>query len=446
MKGASSIKKAGRVPEELIRPGEQLDFSVLPSPAGDEWSRLMGRKQRFLSVCEIIQTYDAVGGMEVYLRNLNEGLLERGGTVHMLYMTDRRGDKPRTEKVGNGVVIHHPVYQPDSKLGQLNEFNPMTLLKFSTELSRILESNDVNIVHLHNVNLPISVIGAMVAKAHKAGVAVTHHYGEEHMRGRSLEKLVKRALADITLHFADRKLGVSLSAARALGTGAQVIGTSVDTEYFSPDAESVNPDGIRRNYGLGDSKVILYPARMEPPKGQMDLLKAVKLMAERRKDFKVVLMGRPQSKEYVKALDDYVRDNNLEDFVLILPAADKKTVRDWYAVEDVTVLPSRSEALGLIILESFAMEKPVVATKVGGIPEVVVHGRNGLLVEPENPRQMADALNSVLDDPEMARRMGERGRELVVKEFSPKALVDNYMEVYRELTREVSERRTSKRR
>jgi glycosyltransferase involved in cell wall biosynthesis len=97
------------------------------------------------------------------------------------------------------------------------------------------------------------------------------------------------------------------------------------------------------------------------------------------------------------------------------------------------VLPSRSEGLGLVLIEAMAAGLPVVATDVGGIPEVVVHGETGLLVPPEDAGALATAIRQVLADPALAARMGEAGRIRAATYFSAERMAEQTVALYREL-------------
>ena len=100
----------------------------------------------------------------------------------------------------------------------------------------------------------------------------------------------------------------------------------------------------------------------------------------------------------------------------------------------VVVIPSRwQEPFGLVALEAALMARPIVATRVGGLPEIVVHQRTGLLVENENSKAISEAIAFLLDRPETATRMGREARIRVLKEFSWRAHVDSYDVLYREL-------------
>src|SRR5262249_3014847 len=97
---------------------------------------------------------------------------------------------------------------------------------------------------------------------------------------------------------------------------------------------------------------------------------------------------------------------------------------------DVVVCCSHVEPLGLCLLEAMACERPVVATRVGGIPEVVDDGKTGILVSPQSPEQLANAVQRLMDDPRLRQRMGLAGRERVIRLFDHKAYLNNILSVY----------------
>jgi glycosyltransferase involved in cell wall biosynthesis len=112
-------------------------------------------------------------------------------------------------------------------------------------------------------------------------------------------------------------------------------------------------------------------------------------------------------------------------------------VADVLAALDVFVMPSRHEGLGVAVLEAMAMSLPVVASAVGGIPEVVKPRETGLLVPPDDPAALAAALNELLRDVEKAKRMGVAGRERVLAEFSMEEMASRYERLYDDVSRRV---------
>jgi len=111
----------------------------------------------------------------------------------------------------------------------------------------------------------------------------------------------------------------------------------------------------------------------------------------------------------------------------------RQDIPSLLALAEALVLPSLNEGFGLVLLEAMAMGKPVVASAVGGIPEVVLDGRTGLLVPPADPEALAVAILRLLEDPRAAQRLGEAGRERARESFSREAFIQAHRKLYGEL-------------
>jgi glycosyltransferase involved in cell wall biosynthesis len=111
----------------------------------------------------------------------------------------------------------------------------------------------------------------------------------------------------------------------------------------------------------------------------------------------------------------------------------RDNVAEVLALADVFVLPSESEGFGRVLVEAMAMGRPVVATNVGGIPDIVLDGETGLLVEPADPAALASAVGALLDEPARAARLGAAGRARAESTFSLGAHVDAVERVYDEI-------------
>jgi glycosyltransferase involved in cell wall biosynthesis len=135
--------------------------------------------------------------------------------------------------------------------------------------------------------------------------------------------------------------------------------------------------------------------------------------------------------EYRRKLDDKVSSLGLTDRVRFTGL--RKDVPQVLAAAAVSVLPSLSEGISNSLLESMAAGVPVVATRVGGTPEVIEDGEHGLLVPPGDPQAVADAILAVLGDPELAARLSANGRRRAREEFSFEAVVRRTEDLYREL-------------
>lgn len=108
----------------------------------------------------------------------------------------------------------------------------------------------------------------------------------------------------------------------------------------------------------------------------------------------------------------------------------QRPVADFLAEIDILVVPSRSDALPLVLLQAMAGQLPIVASAVGGIPEALEHGVEGILVPPDNPERLASAINQVIANPDIARAYGLRARQRADREFSVKKMLRGYFEAY----------------
>jgi glycosyltransferase involved in cell wall biosynthesis len=165
--------------------------------------------------------------------------------------------------------------------------------------------------------------------------------------------------------------------------------------------------------------------RLVPVKAYPILLKAAKLVFREIPPAHLVIVGDgPLRNELVQLARDY----NMMDRVHFLGA--RKDVSEILGAFDVYVLCSESEGMSNTILEAMASGRPVVATAVGGNPELVVDGETGLLVRPNHPHRLATAIMKLLREPACRRRLGQGGRRRVEEQFSLESMVRNYAKVY----------------
>jgi glycosyltransferase involved in cell wall biosynthesis len=141
--------------------------------------------------------------------------------------------------------------------------------------------------------------------------------------------------------------------------------------------------------------------------------------------FKLLIVGEGPERERVEAA---ARSLGLEASVVF--AGHASDVRPFYALADVLALPSHSEGSPLVLLEAMAAGVPVVATAVGGVPEVATDGETALLVPPHDPSAIANALARVLSDATLARSLAERAAAHVAERFSPEARARALVRIY----------------
>jgi glycosyltransferase involved in cell wall biosynthesis len=191
------------------------------------------------------------------------------------------------------------------------------------------------------------------------------------------------------------------------------------------DAELAgSPATLREELGIPpEPPVIGLVGRLDPIKDQLTFLRAATLVAQKRSDALFLLVGlsRPSSRfarfaPYYREILRQVRGPALRGRVLY--TGWRSRMAPVMASLDVLVQPSTRETFGRTLIEAMATRKPVIASRVGGMPEVVADQESGLLVPKEDPQSLAAAIIKLLDDPPRTREMGEAGRRRVEKLFS----------------------------
>ncbi len=165
-------------------------------------------------------------------------------------------------------------------------------------------------------------------------------------------------------------------------------------------------DSSYNNEIIDDKKYLLCIAAHNQKKGIDILINAFSQLKARNSSIQLLLVGdgplRHEHEELVKAL-------GLQDWIVFLGERGRKDVIQLLHGCELFVLPSRSEPFGIVITEAMACRKPVVATRVGGIPEIIENGNSGILVEPDNPVSLCEAINSVLEDEDLRTRLAANG-------------------------------------
>jgi len=179
---------------------------------------------------------------------------------------------------------------------------------------------------------------------------------------------------------------------------------------------------------LKNNIVIMHVASLSPVKGHVFLLEAFKKIISQIKDVKLVLIGEDMLNG---TLQSKAVQMGLKEDVLFL--GERKDVSSLLTVADITVLPSLSEGMSNSILEYMAAAKPVIATNVGGNPELIQDGFNGLLIEKENVEELSHALLKLIQDNNLRQIMGQNGFSMVKTKFTMDAMIGHYDRLYKEI-------------
>ena len=205
--------------------------------------------------------------------------------------------------------------------------------------------------------------------------------------------------------------------------GVEVIYNSADTDFFykRKDFEFIDPEGYK------DRKVIFYCGRLIGLKGVGILIKSMKEVIKMHEDALFLFAGRGNQRYFENLLRELEIPRKNYEF---LGHVDYNRLVEYYSISDVFVLPSFHENLPTSLLEAMACEVPCIATNVGGVPEVINNGENGIILSAGDTKGLADTINTVLSDYDKCVEMGKMGRDMVLDKFCWKENVKRIVKLY----------------
>jgi len=302
---------------------------------------------------------------------------------------------------------------------------PLGLLRLVQRLARV----DVLHAHLFDPGLVGLLAGALAQTRVRV---LTRHYSDYHTR---IHKRSHVAVDRLTTRLSHAVIAVSEDTARHLIEVEQAPTTKVRTIVNGVDFArlALSPPEVRARLrselGGDDALVLLLPARLHPEKGHTFLFRALELLrdAESRRFVALIAGAGPSAAAYAAE----VQTRGIVPQVRFL--GHRHDVADLMAISDAVVLPSVAEAFGLVLVEALYLGTPVIATRVGGIPEIVADGIDGMLVPPADPSALAEALRAFAANPGLRERLRGAGSARMKDRFGFPAMMQAYEGLYEEL-------------
>lgn len=203
----------------------------------------------------------------------------------------------------------------------------------------------------------------------------------------------------------------------------RLVSLRVDPSLFNPvsdtrlkvDNEGITPTPPGRSPDQSVGAKIGYVGRLVDGKGLEDLFEAVKILKSQNVEFNCLMFGTGPLEAQLKKMANNL---NIEDKIEWRGFAPYSKVPEALSQIDIFVYPSWHEGFGRSIMEALAMEKAVVATRVGGIPDLIKDGENGFLVEPHNPEALSKKIKELMENKDLREKFGKAGREWVSKNFN----------------------------
>jgi glycosyltransferase involved in cell wall biosynthesis len=303
-------------------------------------------------------------------------------------------------------------------------------LKVAPRLRSLIRQEGIDLIHAHHWG-PFFYAAMARVPSRSPAVLLTEH-GRQHPDPPRRSHFVANRLL---LGRHDRLLAVGQRVRQALidkegfpSHRVEVIYNGIDTVAFA-DAERCRGT-VREELGIGEGEfVILQVARLHALKDHATAIRAIGRVVNRLRDVRLILAGEgPQASEIGCLIDRL----GLRAHVQLLGHCSE--VKRVLAAADLALLSSVSEGIPLSLIEGMAAGLPVLATRVGGIPEVVEEGRTGMLVSAGDDEAMAQQILRLADDGACRERMGQAGRERASELFSETRMVAQYDRLYRDMT------------
>ncbi|MCI5221811.1 MAG: glycosyltransferase family 4 protein [Candidatus Electrothrix sp. AR4] len=321
--------------------------------------------------------------------------------------------------------------------------NPLNKVKLpalvGAELAAVTKrvlARDYDIIHSHWL-LPQGFTGMLAQKLKPIPHVVTVHGGDVFgLRGQILS-IAKRAV---------------LNTASAVTVNSSV--TENEVMQLTPNLDTVHripmgvstqlpnsgykqlTESIRQRYCKGKGPLVLFVGRLVEEKGVEDFLRAIVIVRKQFPEVRALIAGAGQDRTYFERLSISLK---LDDCVKFSGWVTPEEIPAYYLAADIFVGPSRRaengwvEAQGLTFLEAMTSGIPVIATRLGGVVDSVLHEETGLLVDERSPQQIADALHRLLSDKNLRQQISRNGRKMVDSQFSRQASAETFSSLFKEL-------------
>jgi L-malate glycosyltransferase len=378
-----------------------------------------------------ITCYPTYGGSGVVGAELGLELAKRGHEIHFISYAPpmRLGGAARNQR-----ITFHPV---DMLSYPLFEYPPYTDA-LASKLFAIAEAERLDVLHMHYA-IPHAVSGflarEMLRPTRYVPVVTTLHGTDITLVGRDPSFLpitrfgieqsdAVTAISDYLRDATRQTFGVSKP--------IEVIYNFIDADYYRRTPN----ESLRQAIAPHGEKLILHISTFRPIKRILDCVEVIARMHEvesgagSRFRARLIMCGDGPERADAERL---AARRGVADFVNFVGKQPQSEIRDYLSLADLFLLPSQSESFGLSALEAMACEVPVIATRVGGVPEVVEEGGCGYLFDVGDVDGMAEAASRLLNDDALHQRFGARGREMAVTRFTTDRIIPQYEALYRRM-------------
>lgn len=379
------------------------------------------------------------GGMEIHGKTLCEGLVKKGHDV-VIISTAHPDGKEFEEK--NGIKLH---YLKNTVFGsKRNGWETASLKKF-LELERV---NNFDIICSMSVIIPKELIKAkreipVIVISEGTGIMMllseikqtfSHRNGFKNLNKTILSFVYHYFFQELLLKEYDAVIAVSNEVAKSTlrwyfvdKRKVYIVYNGVETDLFRPDQEQ------RRNTRktlaiLNEEKVLLFFSFVTKQKGLHLLIKALPTILKNNKYVKLMIVGEG---EYLDEARLMLKQSGLGNYAIFTGHIPHKDASHYINASDIFVMPTlRQEGLPFALIETMACQKPVIASRIGGIPSVIDDGINGLLISPGDVSELAENVIFLLNNKDSSNKLAKKARKKVIQKFSLENMTEGTIKVF----------------
>ena len=306
---------------------------------------------------------------------------------------------------------------------------PFFLIGELFSLLKLIREKKPDVIHAHWI-LPQGLVAAMANKVTGVPYVVTTHGGDIYgLQGRfasALKGFALRNAASVTVVSKDIQNTIRTNFGATIHT--DIVPMGVDAELFNPDKKD---HAIRNKYDI-DGPFLLFVGRLTEKKGVRYLLEALPAIVKLHHNAKLLVIG---TGEQEKVLRELARKLSVADSVIFAGAVPNNELPAYFATADIFIGPSitaaggDTEGFGLTFVEAGMSGCFVIGTDVGGIGDIIEHGKTGFLVKEKDPVQLADTINMILTKEDTLEHMKETGRRRLCSKFCWPVIAEKYQKV-----------------
>ncbi|MDG6223387.1 MAG: glycosyltransferase family 4 protein [Candidatus Bathyarchaeota archaeon] len=391
-------------------------------------------------MCFVTPEYFPIsGGTGAYVFYLSHSLQQMGHHIHVVAR-----DKQDSERTVNGIKVHY-ITGVGNALTRYWKFARSA----SKKIKELDEEIGIDIIHANlplvpNFAIPKDSAKAIVCAVHstwKGEAIVTKRDNPKELNPNEKAMLrfnsVLRSYEKKLMNRSDALIAVSKYTVNELtdlyGISTEkihVIYNGVDIQKFKPRPNKIE---LRQQFGLEpDNKIVLFVGRLYHRKGLEPLLRSIPLVLKEFSNVTFAISG-TGFKEKEESLRNLAKELNIEKDVKFLGYVPDEKLPELYSASDIFVLPAIYENFPFAILEAQSTALPVISTNVGGIPEFLEDRKNGFVIEAGDEPELTQKLLTLLQNPDLAKKMGDLGREMIEQKLSWNIITNQVIDLYHEL-------------